>query len=151
MFNLALNESSQFILCLFSTPVDWLLFYMYFTKDQWEFKLQIWSMKCVAADSASSAPVRGNTELMRSKRLLCEICRLILALWRDEAPSICIMSWKYLQSRGTTCRSKKKECKIIFFPDWSGKKRNERRTLTFTTMSFFSSGFPSGNFSPKHM
>lgn len=43
---------------------------------------------------------------MRSNRLLCDICRLTLELWRDEAPSIWAASCNCRQIRGTTCRGK---------------------------------------------
>ena len=57
---------------------------------------------CVWKGGGASVIGSPNTELMRSYRLLCEICRLTLALWRDEAPSIWASSWKCRHIRGTT-------------------------------------------------
>lgn len=96
--------------------------------------------------SSWSAIGSPKTELMRSKRLLCEICRLMLELWRDDAPSKWAISWRCWHIRGTTCRDQE---------GMGGKRSSEGKefqwSLTLTLTSFFSRAFPSGNFSPKHM
>lgn len=109
-FSKALSKSRMWCI-MWPSQVVWIVGF----RGKCKIKFQLWGRKGAAARAGSRSAVgRPNTELMRSKRLLCDICRLTLELWSDEAPSIWAISWNCRQISGITYRGKETDVCLFF-------------------------------------
>lgn len=150
-FSKALSKSRMWCI-MWPSQVVWIVGF----RGKCKIKFQLWGRKGAAARAGSRSAVgRPNTELMRSKRLLCDICRLTLELWSDEAPSIWAISWNCRQISGITYRGKETDVCLFFYSisncvtqtlhvslRWSSEKQKWERAFYLDYDELFLQSFP---------